>query len=62
MDNPTVRLYVNKGDAATLFTNGDKAYYLNFIIQCKYEGISEYKRYRVCLCRDGIKNIEEKKQ
>ncbi len=62
MDNPTVPLYVNKGDAATLFTNGDKAYYLNFIIQCKYEGISEYKRYRVCLCRDGIKNIEEKKQ
>ncbi|MBR5085647.1 MAG: hypothetical protein IKX31_01420 [Muribaculaceae bacterium] len=62
MDNPTVPLYVNQGDAANHFTKGDKAYYLNFIIQCKYEGISEYKRYRVCLCRDGIKNIEEKKQ
>lgn len=62
MDNPKVPLYVNQGDAALNFTNGDKAYYLNFIIQCKYEGISEYKRYRVCLCRDGIKNIEEKHQ
>ena len=62
MDNPKVPLYVNQGDAALNFTSGDKAYYLNFIIQCKYEGISEYKRYRVCLCRDGIKDIEEKHQ
>jgi hypothetical protein len=62
MDNPKVPLYVNQGDAANNFTYGDKAYYLNFIIQCKYEGKSEYKRYRVCLCRDGIKNIEEKQQ
>ena len=62
MDNPTVPLYVNQGDAANHFTEGDKAYYLNFVIQCKYEGISEYKRYRVCLRRDGIQNIEEKHQ
>ncbi len=62
MDNPKVPLYVNNGDAALNFTSGDKAYYLNFVIQCKYEGKSEYKRYRVCLCRDGIKNIEEKQQ
>ena len=62
MDNPQVPLFVNDGDASAHFTNGDKAYYINFIIQCKYEGISEYKRYRVCLCRDGIKSIEEKKQ
>ena len=60
MDNPTVPLYVNEGDASSHFTSGDKAYYLNFVIQCKYEGIVEYKRYRVGLCRDGIKNIEEK--
>lgn len=62
MDNPKVPLYVNRGDAVNHFTDGDKSYYLNFVIQCKYEGISEYKRYRVCLCRDGIKTIEEKKQ
>jgi len=62
MDNPQVPLFVNKGDAANHFTLGDKAYYLNLVIHCKYEGINEYKRYRVCLSRDGIKNIEEKKQ
>lgn len=62
MDNPTVDLFVNNGDATKEFTQGDKAYYLNFVVQCKYEDKSEYKRYRVCLCRDGIKTIEEKKQ
>lgn len=62
MDNPQVPLFVNDGDASAHYTKGDKSYYLNFVIQCKYEGRSEYKRYRVCLCRDGIKDIEEKKQ
>ena len=62
MDNPQVPLFVNNADATPQFTKGDKAYYLNFIIQCKYEEKSEYKRYRVCLSRDGIKDIEEKKQ
>ena len=62
MDNAHVALYVNNGDAHNLFINGNKAYYINFVIQCKYEGISEYKRYRVCLSSDGIINIEEKKQ
>jgi hypothetical protein len=61
MDNPTVDLFVNNGDASSQFTKGDKAYYLNFVVQCKYEDKSEYKRYRVCLCRDGLKSIEEKK-
>lgn len=62
MDNPTVPLYVNQGDAACHYTDGDKSYYLNFVIQCKYEDKSEYKRYRVCLRRDGIQSIEEKHQ
>lgn len=62
MDNPKVPLFVNEGEASEKFIQGDKTYYLNFVIQCKYEGITEYKRYRVCLARDGIKSIEEKKQ
>ena len=62
MDNPQVSLFVNDGSAAATTTHGNKLYYLNFVIHCKYAAQSEYKRYRVCLCRDGIKNIEEKKQ
>ena len=62
MDNPKMPLFVNEGEAIDHFTQGDKTYYLNFVIQCKYEGNTEYKRYRVCLARDGIKSIEEKQQ
>ncbi len=59
MDNPQVSLFVNDGSAAATTTHGNKLYYLNFVIHCKYAAQSEYKRYRVCLCRDGIKGINE---
>ena len=62
MDNPQVPLFVNDGTARDITTRGDKVYYLNFVIHCQYENQSEYKRYRVCLCRDGIKGINEIKQ
>ena len=63
MDNPRVPLFVSDSldSGGDNFTEGDKAYYINFVIQCTYEKSSYYKRYRVCLCRDGIKAIEEKK-
>ena len=57
MDNPQVPLFVNDGTDEHRTVMGDKVYYLNFVIQCKYENNSEYRRYRVCLCRDGIKGI-----
>ena len=59
MDNPQVSLFVNDGSATAATTRGNKLYYLNFVIHCKYAAQSEYKRYRVCLCRDGIKGINE---
>lgn len=59
MDNPQVPLFVNDGSGRQGTVMGDKVYYLNFVIQCKYEQKSEYKRYRVCLCSDGIKDIYE---
>lgn len=62
MDNPQVPLFVNDGTASPNTVMGDKVYYLNFVIQCKYKNHSEYKRYRVCLCRDGIKSIHEMKR
>lgn len=59
MDNSQVPLYVNDGMAHNHDVMGDKVYYINFVIQCTYERHSEYKRYRVCMCRDGIKRIYE---
>ena len=59
MDNPQTTLYVNDGMAEAHNTLADKVYYLNFIIQCKYEDQVEYKRYRIRLSRSGIRDIIE---
>ncbi|MCI6549911.1 MAG: hypothetical protein MR450_03505 [Prevotella sp.] len=59
MDNPQVPLYVNEGQAEVVKTSGDKVYYINFVIQCKYDDQSEYRRYKVCLSQSGIKDIHE---
>ena len=58
MDNPEMPVYANLGNGNFELIEGEKVYYLNFIIQCKYQGQSEYKRYRVCLNRKGLKDIE----
>lgn len=59
MDNPKVPLCANKGDGQYNLVEGRKVYYLNFIIQLKYEKTTRYRRYRICLSRKGIHDIEE---
>jgi len=61
MDNPEVPLYVTKDNGEIEKLMGVKAYYLNFIIQLKYQDFDIFKRYRVVLNRNGIKEIEELK-
>ena len=58
MDNPKVPLCANKGDGQYNLVEGRKVYYLNFIIQLKYEKTTRYRRYRICLSRKGIHDIE----
>ena len=59
MDNPNVPLCANKGDGQFTTTEGKKVYYLNIIIQFKYEKTTRFRRYRVCLSRKGIHTINE---
>ncbi len=40
---------------------GEKAYYINIIMQMKFEDHTENKRYRVVFNRLGITEIEELK-
>lgn len=61
MDNPEVPLFVTKDNGEIEKLMGVKAYYLNFIIQLKYQDFDIFKRYRVVLNRNGIKEIEELK-
>lgn len=59
MDDPYVPLYVLDKTNQYKEINGSKIYYLNFIIQFKYNGTIFYKRFRVIFNRSGIKEIEE---
>jgi hypothetical protein len=58
MDNPEVPLHYLGDNNHPVVVNGEKIYYLNLIIQFKYEEQLEYKRYRLVMNREGIKEIE----
>lgn len=57
MDNPQVPLCANNGNGHYQQTEGRKVYYLNMIIQFKYEDTTQYRRYRIQLSRKGIHKI-----
>jgi len=59
MDNPETTLYAVNSNGELTRTMGSKVYYLNFIIQLKYQDFEKFKRYRVVFNRNGIKEIEE---
>jgi len=59
MDNPEIPLYVKNNDGSLGKFMGVKVYYLNFIMQLKYQDFETFKRYRVVFNRNGIKEIEE---
>lgn len=58
MDNPEVPLFGNINGENFEIVSGEKIYYINFVIQCKYEDQSEYRRYRIMCNRDGIKDVK----
>jgi hypothetical protein len=58
MDNPEVPLFFTADDGEQRLVRGDKVYYLNFVMQCRYEEQLEYKRYRVIFNRNGIIDLE----
>ena len=37
----------------------DRDYYLNLVLQYRYDDTTELKRFRIDLSRDGIRSIEE---
>jgi hypothetical protein len=59
MDNPGIPLYVTPDGVDIVKLEGMKVYYLNFVVQLKYEDFERLIRYRVTFNRDGIKSIEE---
>lgn len=59
MDNPEVPLAVPKKDKGYEIIRGERIYYLNFLIQLRYEDKIDYKRFRLVMSRNGIEGIEK---
>ena len=58
MDNPSFPLSGTWEDNEYKPIDGKKVYHLTFVIQCVYEGKTEYKRIVVRCDRNGIVNVK----
>lgn len=58
MDNAKIPLFAHSAENDFEVVNGEKVYFLNFVMQLRYEKEEHYRRYRVCLNKKGIKSIE----
>lgn len=59
MDNPHIPLYVLDEESDYRIVDGEKVYYLNFILRFKYRDQVELKRYRLSFNREGIQKLEK---
>ncbi len=59
MDNPEAPLHSLDEGGNIVMVDGIKVYYINLVMQFKYEEQTNYKRYRLVVSRDGIREIEE---
>jgi hypothetical protein len=58
MDNPEFALYYPDNEYGFEVIEGEKLYYMNFIIERKNDTQHETNRYRIALNRNGIKKIQ----
>jgi len=59
MDNPIIPMPVLEPDDSVGKVDCEKDYYLTIVLQYEYDGVIDYKPFRITMTRDGIKNIEE---
>lgn len=61
MDDPGENLYLLNQDDTISTITGEKAYYINIIMQLQFEDQIDYKRFRIILNQSGITGLEELK-
>ena len=59
MDNPDQSLSIINDNGGIDVVVSQNIYYLNIIMQVRYEEHIEYKRFRLVMTRDGIQSVEE---
>lgn len=61
MDNPKVNIRHMNDDGTVSTIPCDKVYYVNIVLQLRYESETTLRRFRVALTRSGIEKIQEVK-
>lgn len=59
MDNPEIPLPVLTDGNNFTYVMGEKVYYINILVQFECDGSENFRRYRITMTRDGIKEIEK---
>lgn len=59
MENPEVQLAVPKEEGGYEIINGERIYYINYLLQLRSSENVDYKRFRLILSRNGIEGIEK---
>jgi len=59
MDDPEENLYLLNLDDTISTITGEKAYYINIIMQLQFEDQIDYKRFRIILNHSGITGLQE---
>lgn len=59
MDNPKVNIRHMNDDGTVVTIPCDKIYYVNIVLQLRYENDTTLRRFRVALTRNGIESINE---
>ena len=59
MDNPHIPLQASWEDTNYSIIIGNKVYYIHFVIQCTFEGQTEYRHIILACNRDGIMEVKE---
>lgn len=59
MENPEVPLAVPKEEGGYEIINGERIYYINYLLQLRSSENVDYKRFRLILSRNGIEGIEK---
>ena len=59
MDNPDIPLQASWEDTNYSIIAGNKVYYIHFVIQCTFEGQTEYRHIILACNRDGIVDVKE---
>ena len=59
MDDVEIGIPVPEGEDSFVFLQAEKIYYLNFVMRLQCGNEITYRRYRLTICQEGIRKLEQ---